>query len=364
MHARETVSAELSKRCKAQEEVVTVRSWICIALFASTSVDGQQPKNVKILVGLSRPEVQRIMNQMRAGLGVHCHYCHVPGQDPSVDATPQKERAREMMRMVIDLNQRSFGGKEVVTCYTCHNGAPHPKLTPPLPQPLPRDLPANPPVAETVKTPAASEVLQRYIAAVGRIVLPAEPRMTIATRATPLGGPVAMKIMEANGETRADITLSDGTEATQVFTGAGGWIRDKSGVREMQPEQLVNARLAQRPFSPFTETSFGNDAVVTPQKIGDHDVWLVTTPTAQYSFDVESGFLLRRVVFYSSPIGRIPEQTEFDHYRDVGGAKVPFTTRVDLVDPWLGGTRQATTIVIGKPIPASEFEKPSPSPAK
>jgi hypothetical protein len=61
---------------------------------------------VKILVGLSRPEVQRIMNQMRAGLGVHCHYCHVTGQDPSVDATPQKESARDMMRMVIDLNQR------------------------------------------------------------------------------------------------------------------------------------------------------------------------------------------------------------------------------------------------------------------
>ena len=87
---------------------------------------------------------------------------------------------------------------------------------------------------------------------------------------------------------------------------------------------------------------------------------MVTTPTAQYSFDAESGLLLRRVVFSSSPMGRIPEQTDFDHYRDVGGVMVPFTTRISLVDPWLGGTQQATTILIGTPIPATEFDKPSP----
>lgn len=341
---------------------MTQRRLILIALFAATSVFAQQPKNVKILTGLSRPEVQRIMNQMRAGLGVHCHYCHVTGQDPAVDGTPQKEKARDMMRMVIDLNQRHFGGRDVVTCFTCHNGSPHPKTSPPLPQPLPRDLPANPPVADAKKPPSPSEVLQRYIAAVGRIVPATEPRTIIATWATPLGGPVATKTLESGEQMRRDLTLPDGTPLTLTLTGAGGWIRDKSGVRDMQPEQLTSARIGRRPLVPFTETSLGDDATVTAQKIGDQDVWVVTTPAAQYSFDAESGLLLRRVVFYDSPIGRIPEQTEFDHYRDAGGVKVPFTTRVALVDPWLGGTQQATTIVIGKPIPATEFEKPSPAP--
>jgi hypothetical protein len=107
------------------------RRSILVVLFVATSLNAQQPKNVKILVGMSRPEVQRVMNQMRAGLGVHCHYCHVTGQDPSVDGTPQKARAREMMQMVIDLNQRNFGGREMVTCFTCHNGTPHPKFAPP-----------------------------------------------------------------------------------------------------------------------------------------------------------------------------------------------------------------------------------------
>jgi hypothetical protein len=301
------------------------------------------------------------MNEMRAGLGVHCHYCHVTGQDPSVDGTPQKARALEMMRMVIDLNQRHFGGRDVVTCFTCHNGSPHPALTPPLPQALPPDLPANPPVAATKRPPAPSEVLQRYVTAVGRIVPAAEPRMIIGTRATPLGGALAMTLFESGDQVRMDLTLPDGTALTQALTGSGGWIRDKSGVRDLQPEELTNARLGRRPFAPFTESSFGADATVTADKIGDHHVWVVATPNARYSFDAESGLLLRRVVFYSSPMGRIPEQTEFDHYRDAGGVKVPSTTRVYLVDPWLGGTRQATTIVIGKPIPPGEFEKPSPS---
>jgi len=336
------------------------RRTILVVLFAATSLFAQQPKNVKILVGLSRPEVQRIMNEMRAGLGVHCHYCHVAGQDPSVDGTPQKARAREMMQMVIDINQRTFGGHTVVTCFTCHNGTPHPAVAPPLPQPLPRDLPANPPPpAETKKPPSPSEVLQRYIAAVGRIVPSSETRMTIATRATPLGGPVAVKILESGEQMRTDLTLPDGSSVTQVVAGpSSGWIRDKSGVHDMGPEELVNARFARRPFAPFAETTFPDDAKVTSEKIGDQDVWIVTTPTARYSFDAASGLLLRRVVFYDSPIGQIPEQADFDHYRDVGGAKVPFTTRVALVDPWLGGTRQATTIVIGKSIPAAEFEKP------
>jgi len=332
---------------------------ILIALFAATSAYAQQPKNVKILVGLSRPEVQRVMNQMRAGLGVHCHYCHVTGQDPSVDGTPQKERAREMMRMVIDLNQRNFGGRTVVTCFTCHRGMPRPIVTPPLPQPIPPDLPANPPVVETKKIPTAAEVLQKYVAAVGRIVPASEPRTTVAVSATPNGGPVALRLLESGDQSRIDVTLPDGTIVTRVLKGDAGWARDKAGVHDLNAEELVGARMSRQAFAPFTETSFSDNATVTAEKIGDEDVWVVTTPAARYAFDAQSGLLLRRVVFYESPIGRIPEQLDFDHYRDVGGAKVPFTTRVALVDPWLGGLRQATSIVIGKPIAAAEFEKPS-----
>lgn len=106
----------------AREIAVYMRTWIISVLIClAIPLHAQAPKNVQILSGLSRPEIQRVMNQMRAGLGVHCRYCRV-NNDPANDAKPQKARAREMMRMVIDLDTRHFGGQPVVTCFTCHNG--------------------------------------------------------------------------------------------------------------------------------------------------------------------------------------------------------------------------------------------------
>jgi hypothetical protein len=80
------------------------------------------------------------------------------------------------------------------------------------------------------------------------------------------------------------------------------------------------------------------------EKIGDRNAWVVTTAKARYWFDADSGLLLRRVLYVDSPIGRIPQQADVDDYRDVGGFRVPFFTRAMLVDPYLGGTRQADSI--------------------
>ncbi len=135
-----------------------------------------------------------------------------------------------------------------------------------------------------------------------------------------------------------------------------GWVRDQNGVRDLQPEDLIRVGLARRGYAPFYTSNIGPNARVEPDKIG----WMVVTPSARYWFDAESGLLLRRVVYYDSPIGRMPEQTDFEDYRDVGGAKLPFLVRTSLVDPWLGGTRQAETMQVGVAIAPREFEKPSP----
>lgn len=335
-----------------------MRRWLMGVLFFSViPLHAQQPKNVQILTGMSRPEVQRVMNQMRAGLGVHCHHCHT-GSDAASDANPNKGRAREMMRMVIDLNARHFGGKPVVTCFTCHNGHPRPALTPPLPQPVPPE----PAAAEAKPLPAVTTVIQKYIAAVGRELTPATPQTFKGTLKSPTGTPVQATISAAGEKLRVDMQLPDGSPLTQSFDANGGWIRDKNGVRDMNAEELVRARLYRRAFAPFHTSSIGDDArVIDSEKIGDHSVWVVATKTARYSFDAESGLLLRRVVYYDSPVGRIPEQTDFDDYRPAGGGvKLPFLTRASLVDPWAGGTQQAETIQAGAAAAPGEFEKPAP----
>jgi hypothetical protein len=329
-------------------------AWLVLVVSAEAR---DQLKNLQILTGMSRPEVWEVMNQMASGLGVSCQYCHEQG-DVASDAKPQKRRGREMMRLVIDLNARHFGGKPVVTCFTCHNGQVHPALMPPLPQAVPAEIKP----VEAKALPAAASVIEKYEAAVVREVAPSATRRFKGTQKSPTGPPVQGTLITVGDKTRFDAQLPDGSHLTRVFDAKGGWIRDKDGVRDLTSQQLDAVRQAYHPFEPFYTSSIGADVRVTDSEtIGGRNAWVLTTATARYWFDTESGFLLRRVVYFDSPIGRIPQQTDFDDYRDVGGFKVPFFTRGMLVDPYLGGTRQAETIEIGVVIVPSEFEKPADS---
>jgi len=333
-----------------------MRRWLAalVLIVLVLSVDAEQWKNTQILTGMSRQEVWDVMNQMRASLGVDCHFCHVKGDVPS-DAKPQKVRGREMMRMVMDLNARYFSGKPVVTCFTCHDGKVQPARMPPLPQAMP---PETKPV-EAKALPALASVIQKYVAAVGRELAPSAARRFRGTLKSSSGASAQGTVLTAGDKQRTDITLPDGSTLSRAFDSKGGWARDKDGVHDLTSQQLDAVLMARRPFAPFHTSSIGEDARVTDsEKIGDRSAWVVTTPKARYWFDAESGFLLRRVVYFDSPIGRIPEQTDFDDYRDAGGSKVPFFTRGSLVDPYLSGARQAESIEVGIAILAGEFEKP------
>ncbi|HEY4641087.1 MAG TPA: c-type cytochrome [Thermoanaerobaculia bacterium] len=332
-----------------------LRRLLPLILF-TLPIYAQPLKNIQILTGLSRPEVQRVMNEMRAGLGVHCHYCHATDDtNGASDTKPEKARAREMIRMTMDLNARNFGDKPVVTCFTCHQGKPHPALMPPLPQ----AVPPEPAAAEVKSLPDASSVIQKYIAAVGRELTPDTPRRFEGTHKSPSGQPVPLTVVSAGDKWRGDIHLPDGSVITQTVVGNGGWVRDKNGVHDITPDEQAISRMSRRAFAPFYTSALGDNArVVDSDTIGGHKTWIVAASNARYWFDADSGLLLRRVVSYDSPVGRIPEQTDFDDYRETGGVKLPFITRVALVDPWSGGTREAKTIEVGTAIAASEFEKP------
>lgn len=89
-----------------------------------------EPKNLKVLVGMSGAQVIQVMRGMNAGLGVQCTYCHVEG-DFASDDNPKKETARLMLVIARDVNTKLGEGKQHVTCYTCHRGAVEPATAPP-----------------------------------------------------------------------------------------------------------------------------------------------------------------------------------------------------------------------------------------
>jgi len=98
-------------------------------------------KNLKVLPkDISSKALQKIMvDEFQDGLGVSCNYCHAPEKgslhlDYASDEKPEKEIARAMMLMTMDVNKKYFGvehpliGDSVLTisCNSCHHGTPHP----------------------------------------------------------------------------------------------------------------------------------------------------------------------------------------------------------------------------------------------
>ena len=102
---------------------------------------GNDYKNLKVLPkNVSTKKLQEIMiDDFEDGLGVSCGFCHAEQKgshklDYASDEKPEKEIARNMMRMTMKLNRKYFQSPHaligdstlVVTCNTCHRGQPHP----------------------------------------------------------------------------------------------------------------------------------------------------------------------------------------------------------------------------------------------
>jgi hypothetical protein len=104
---------------------------------AGGAASSQAPaaKNLKILA--PKTDIDFVMENFSAALGVQCTYCHVQG-DFASDANPHKETARRMIAMArqIDANFASSGGVfpagyHEVDCSTCHRGKVMPETKAP-----------------------------------------------------------------------------------------------------------------------------------------------------------------------------------------------------------------------------------------
>src|SRR5580693_8693477 len=125
-------------------------------------------KNIQALKGMRAGDLQGAMSFIASSLNVDCDHCHV--QDFSKDERKEKLRAREMIRMVRQINEESFAGKNTVNCFTCHQGHAEPIALAPIVPPPPRAPKAE---AATVEKPAGTplpsvaEVLDHYVQALG-----------------------------------------------------------------------------------------------------------------------------------------------------------------------------------------------------
>jgi len=100
----------------------------------------EKPKNLQVFPkDWPGSRLQPLMIGFTRALGVRCSYCHkgeegkpLSTYDFPSDDNPNKNRAREMLRMLDDINQHlkniQFSGDQRVNmwCNTCHRGRPRP----------------------------------------------------------------------------------------------------------------------------------------------------------------------------------------------------------------------------------------------
>jgi photosynthetic reaction center cytochrome c subunit len=307
-------------------------------------------KNVQLLRGIPVNDFMGTMGIFSAALGMSCEDCHKAG-DSSWDAyavdNPRKQMTRSMIVMMATINKTHFGGRQAVTCFSCHRGADRPKATPDVtrlfdapPPEDPRDI-----VEPWNGAPPAEGILDRYLEAVGGAARAAALTSFVATGTSvgygPDGDERPLEIYaRAPGQRTVIVRGTDGVRTT-VFDGRQGWLAapfrpvpvlalagaDLDGVR-LDAELAFPARIKQM----LTGWRVGR-----PNAIGDREVQVVQGTgaggvMATLYFDSATGLLRRQVRFVDSPVGRIPTHVDYDDYRDVAGVKMPFRWTVTWLD--------------------------------
>lgn len=330
------------------------------------------------LKGLSVDDFLQAMGVMAAGLGIDCSDCHPGAGSDKVNwvvDTPNKVTARKMVEMVAVINKTNFGGAQRVTCWTCHHGRTEPTTTVTIqhlygpPYEEENDL-----ITQAPGVPPASQILDKYIQAVGGAPRLASLKSFIATGSetgySGLGDAGTFQILAKFPDQRASsVVYKDHPERgdnTRTYDGHTGWIKTPRAMLreyELTGTELNGARLdAMLSFPGQIKQAITGLRSGFPDTIDGHPVNIVqgTGPggiLVTLYFDKGTGLLTRMLRFGNTPIGHNPTQVDYADYRDVDGIKFPFQYTFS----WLDGrdSYQLTGVKTNVPIDATKFGKPN-----
>lgn len=338
-------------------------------------------KNVQVLKGIPVSEFMATMGFFSASLGLNCVYCHVAEslQDwqKFAEDVPRKRMARTMVQMVNTINKNNFGGRRVITCYSCHHGNERPKDIPSLaiqygtPEEDPNEIEIPP---QAVSGPSADQILDQFVAALG-----GSSRLSALTSLIAKGtyegyDTYHEKVpFELYAQAPAQLTTvihTQNGDSTTVFDGIGGWVASPGNPVPLLPlvpgAEVDVAHLdAQLWFPAQIKQALSQWRSGFPiTTIGDSDVQVIQGIGAgktrvKLFFDQKTGLLTRQLRYSSTAVGTNPIQIDYADYRDVNGVKRPFRWIVT----WTNGqsTYQVNEFQAGIAIDAGRFRKPAPA---
>jgi hypothetical protein len=355
-------------------------------------------KNIQVFKGLPVDDFMETMGIMAASLDFDCSDCHVGAGTDQVNwaaDTSRKQMARLMVTMVANINKNNFGGRQLVTCWTCHRNRDKPLVTPVMDTIYgtvtiePDDV-----IVATEGLPSPESILDKYIQAAGGAQRLASLKSFVGKGTSVsfggFGGGGDVELVAEAPDKRATIILfkeaTDRGDQIRTYDGHVGWVRTPLNVLgefQLSGGDLDGARLdAQLSFpgqikqvltslktgppgtitdlpAPASQASLQKD--VTLGQTHDVDVVQGTGPRGllvTLYFDRKTGLLLRELRYGNSPIGRVPTQVDFADYRDVNGIKLPFR----ITYAWLDGRDSIVLNDIKTNVQVSEakFDRPAP----
>ena len=342
------------------------------ASAAETKTAEQQFKNIVVFKGVPASQIDATMDVMSGALGVGCEHCHVKASAPGTpwpmekDDKQTKRTARKMVTMMQRINKDFFGGDQVVTCATCHNGRAEPRSVPPLERVAGNEDEGE----EEHKVPSLTvqQLLAKWVQASGGAAAwgKLKTRVSKETLELPRRGLTekmpAETVQAAPDRWHATLTMKQGV-FEQGWNGKTGW--RKFGGRPM-PLDDTAAVQREAQFAPpltlpklLTGLKVVADAPLakgTAHVIEGHQgdlrvrLWL----------DAQTGLLARMTIRQPTPAGDLAEQIDFDDYRSVDGVKLPFVVKSNK-----GGETSTDTygeIKHNVPVDDKQFAPPAPAP--
>jgi hypothetical protein len=361
--------------------------------------------NIQILKDLPAAQLHDVMVYMEAALGANCTFCHVRNEAGEFafekDDRTNKKTTREMIQMQKTINAQNFKGQVEVSCTTCHQGRRTPNAIPQLAEMLTAEqLAARPPqgpgpgaapppapsqgagVAPGQPAPAASgsqgspasqrqrppvetldQVADKLIQAMGGAdaLQKLTSRSAKGTVTSRYGQASAIRIDDtAAGQYRIDI---DGAlTSIRAFDGKTAWTQGGDRVRELEGiEATLVSMSADLGLALHLKDRYQNLAVRAYDRIDGREVIVLqgrVSPLAAESLSVDkaSGLLLRRVVRFTTALGRLSAQIDYSDFRPVAGVTLPFAVKVTNWDSV--SDQKFTEITINPGIVPSRFAKP------
>jgi hypothetical protein len=280
-----------------------------------------------------------------------------------------------MIVMMNALNQSNFGGRRLVTCYTCHRGDQNPRITPTIAGIYSEPNFAEPDeiVKDAPNAPPAAQILDKYLQALGgaqrvAAITSFAAKGTYQGYSAEEGRKIAVDIYAKSPMQRSQFahtlngdiaTTYDGNAAYSEVPGAPVPVLGLTGA------ELEGAKLdALLSFPAGIKTMLSDWKVGFPVEVAGSDADVVqgrltrTSLPVKLYFDQKTGLLVRQVRYTESPLGRNATQVDYSDYRTVNGVKMPF----HIVTSWFDGRGdvQLTEIQANAAVDTARFGKPAP----